>query len=214
MQSYPHILLVVVYAATLCLGCICLFSDGEYLERMLSADAPFARSQQECEKILRVASTTRLGIENSPALVYITAIKLSVKAVLLIAVLFILSTLLILFYADMRGSLSQYGSAFLLPLWILAAANIVNPLLKLYLCRASASASLAMLLRPFDWNDEWHVLMLKADIFFITYLCATGISCAKVAGIRRIEGIALVAFVWLILYFSGMMFGIEPLATL
>jgi hypothetical protein len=214
MHSKSLIVLVVTYLASLSLGCVLLFSDGSSVERMIAAEAPYAQSQSERDKIVRVASSTRLGIESYPEIIYVTAVKQSVKGALFIALLYIAATVIFLYYSDLKGTFSTYGSAFIIPLWILSIANIVNPLLKIFLCRIAGSLSFAMFLRPFNWNDVWQVLLLKTDLFFLAYLVAAGIGCASIAGVHKGEGVALAAIVWLVVYFTSMILGIEPIITL
>lgn len=214
MQTSHCIVPVIAYLITFALGCLFLLSDGTAVERMLAADASFASTSVERDKIVRVASSTRLGLEYYPSLVYLTAAKLCAKGTLFIALMSMFTTLLLLYYSDMKGTPMMYGAAFMTPLWILAIANIFNPVLKLLMGRFFASISFALFFRPFNWQDEWQVFMQKADLFLLAYVCSAGIGCAKIAGIHKREGIALAASVWLALYFMATIFGIEPIMTL
>jgi hypothetical protein len=205
---------VIMYVLTLIVGCRLLFSDGEKIERMIVADAPYAHTKSERDKIVNVAAATRLGFEYSPELIYGVAIKSSIIGLIFVFLMYISTTVALLYYSDMKGTLAEYGAAFVVPLWILSIANLFNPLLKLYLSRVFVSLSPSLVLRPFDWANIWHILSLKTDVFFITYVFAAGIGCAAIAGISKGEGIGLVAIVWLVIYFTAMLLGIEPIISM
>jgi hypothetical protein len=199
---------------TLAIACFFLFSDGPAVERMILSDAPYARSHEERNKIETVAAATRLGIEYNPSLIYMVAAKMTANGFITLSVLCISTTILLLFYSDMNGSLWEYGFAFIHPLWLLAIANLINVALKLLLCRTNGSISVGLIFRPFDWTNIWQIFTIKTDIFFLAYVIMAGIGCAATAKIPKIEGIMMVVFVWLVIYFGAMILGIEPIVSM
>jgi hypothetical protein len=202
--------LVVVYIATFVMGFLLLVSSGDTIERMILSDAPYARTPEERDRIVTKASATRLGIESSPSIIYISIIKSTTQSLATMVIFNIFTTIILLFYSDMNGSLIEYAAAVITPVWLLAAANVVNAVLKLLLTRISASVSFVLFIRPFDWQNVWQVLIGRLDVFFIAYLISTGIGCAAVAKIKRSEAILLVTVVWFALYFTAIIFGIDP----